>query len=210
MHRVVRGNLHTLYAAVEDGFATAALPEFVRREFESCLNCGLLCRGFAVLACEDCGERRLVAFSCRGRGFCPSCLGRRMVQIALNLIDHVPPPVGLRQFVLTLPFELRARLAYDGNLRGAVTRVFSDSVLGFYRRRLRALAAVTGRSGAVIALVTAPKSLTRFLRHLGEPTDAPAISAARDPPCFTSHAVRRALGELDPTRRGEPMQGELF
>jgi hypothetical protein len=30
-----------LCAAVEDGFATAALPEFVRREFESYLDCGL-------------------------------------------------------------------------------------------------------------------------------------------------------------------------
>ena len=38
----MRENLQTLYAAVEDGFATAALPEFVRREFESYLDCGLL------------------------------------------------------------------------------------------------------------------------------------------------------------------------
>ena len=62
----------------------------------------------------------------------------------------------------------------------------------------------------LISFVTEPSSLTRFLRHLGEPTDAPAISAARDPPYFTSRAVRRALGDLDPARREEPMQGELF
>ena len=49
----------------------------------------------------------------------------------------------------------------------------------------------------LIALVTEPKSVTRFLRHLGEPTDAPAISAARDPPYFTSRAVRRALAGGD-------------
>jgi len=72
-----------------------------------------------------------------------------MAQTALNLVDHVLPPVSLRQFVLTLPFELRARLAYDGKLLGAVTRVFSDSVLGFYRRRLRALDGVSGKGGAV-------------------------------------------------------------
>ena len=62
----------------------------------------------------------------------------------------------------------------------------------------------------LIALVTEPSSLTRFLRHLAEPTDAPAISAARDPPYFTSRAVRRALGELDRALREEPTQGELF
>ena len=62
----------------------------------------------------------------------------------------------------------------------------------------------------LIALVTEPKSVSRFLRHLGEPTDAPAICAARDPPYFTSRAVRRALGELAPPLRNEPTQGELF
>ena len=58
----------------------------------------------------------------------------------------------------------------------------------------------------LIALVTEPSSLTRFLLH----TDAPAISAARDPPYFTSPAMRRTLGELDPALREEPMPGELF
>jgi len=43
----------------------------------------------------------------------------------------------------------RGRLTCDGKLLGAVTRVFSDSVLSFYRRRLRALDGVTGHSGAV-------------------------------------------------------------
>ena len=62
----------------------------------------------------------------------------------------------------------------------------------------------------LISFVTERSSLTRFLRHLGEPTDAPAMSGARDPPYFTSRAVRRALGDLDPARREEPMQGELF
>jgi len=132
LHRVVRENLQTLYAAVEQGFTGAALPEFVRRELEAYLDCGLLCRGFALLECEDCSERRLVALSCKGRGFCPACLGRRMVQTAANLVDHVlPPAVPLRQFVLTVPFELRARLAYDGKLCGAVGRIFVDSVLGY-------------------------------------------------------------------------------
>ena len=81
----MRENLNTLYAATEHGFA-APLPEFVRTELEGYLDCGLLCRGFALLQCEgpDCGEQRLVAFCCKGRAFCPSCLGRRMAQTAAN------------------------------------------------------------------------------------------------------------------------------
>jgi hypothetical protein len=148
LHRLVRENLQTLYAAIEQGFA-APLPAFVRRELEDYVACGIMCRGFAVLACEACPERRLVAFACKGRAFCPSCLGRRMVQGAANLVDHVLPREPLRQFVLTVPFELRARLAYDGALLGAVGRIFVDSVLGFYRQRLRALSGVVGQGGAV-------------------------------------------------------------
>ena len=54
-----------------------------------------------------------------------------------------------RQFVLTVPFELRQRLAYDGKLLSAVGRIFVDSVLGFYRRRMRAEGVTDGRSGSV-------------------------------------------------------------
>ena len=63
LHRVVRENLATFYAAIEEGWAEG-LPEFVRAEFAGYLDCGVLQRGFAHLACEDCGLPRLVAFTC--------------------------------------------------------------------------------------------------------------------------------------------------
>ena len=42
-------NVATSYAAVEEGFASAPLPEFVKDEFEGYLDCGILCRGAALL-----------------------------------------------------------------------------------------------------------------------------------------------------------------
>ena len=39
----------------------------------------------------------VVAFSCRGRGFCPSCGGRRMSELAAHLVDRVLPAVPIRQ-----------------------------------------------------------------------------------------------------------------
>ncbi len=154
LHEVVRDNLNTLYAAVDAGFGGAQLPRFVRLDLERFIDCGLLQRGFAYLKCQgqDCQERHLVAFSCKGRGFCPSCAGRRMCATSLNLLDHVLPAVGLRQFVLTFPFELRALLAYNAAAMAAVTRLFVDSVLGWYRRRLREEGICAGRSGAVAVL----------------------------------------------------------
>ena len=160
----MRDNLQTLYAAVEDGFASP-LPQFVRNEFERYLDCGILCRGFALLKCETCHEQRLVAFSCKGRSLCSSCTGRRMAQTAANLVDHVLPITPLRQFVITFPFELRARLAYDGKLLAAVTRIAIDSVLGFYKRRLRDTHGVVGQSGAV-SVVQRVNSDLRLNPHL--------------------------------------------
>ncbi|HEX7603909.1 MAG TPA: transposase zinc-binding domain-containing protein, partial [Polyangiaceae bacterium] len=49
-------------------------------------------RSLARLRCESCSESKLVAFSCKGRGFCPSCLGRRMCATAANLVEQVLPP----------------------------------------------------------------------------------------------------------------------
>jgi hypothetical protein len=60
------------------------------------------------------------------------------------------------------------------------------------------------------ALITKPNSIQRFLRYLGEPTEAPPRSPARDPPYFRSRAVRRQLGELDPPPSSRQRPGELF
>lgn len=72
-----------------------------------------------------------------------------MAQTTANLLDHVVPRCGLRQFVLTVPHALRARLAYDGPLLGAVGRIFVDTVLGWYRRRMEIEGAQDGHGGAV-------------------------------------------------------------
>ena len=85
-YEVVRDNLETLYGAIDDGALAVRIPKHARKELEAYLDCGLLCRGFARLKCEHCDDTRLVAFSCKGRGFCPSCTGRRMNATAANLI----------------------------------------------------------------------------------------------------------------------------
>ena len=61
----------------------------------------------------------VVAFSCKGRGFCPSCGGRRMSELAAQLVDRVIPRMPVRQWVLSVPFTLRYQLAFDATLTGS-------------------------------------------------------------------------------------------
>jgi hypothetical protein len=64
----------------------------------------MLEHGLLRLGCPACGFERLVAFSCKKRGFCPSCLGRRMTETACHLRERVLPEVPLRQWVCSLPW----------------------------------------------------------------------------------------------------------
>jgi len=114
LYQVVAGELETFLASQEAQDQT--IPKFVEDEFRSFLECGILAHGFVRLRCESCGHSRLVPFSCRRRGWCPSCGGRRMAGTAAHLVDHVIPVVPVRQWVLSVPFALRYRLAYDSSL----------------------------------------------------------------------------------------------
>ena len=65
------------------------LPRYVEREFDEFLRCGRLEHGFLRVVCDDCKHEKMVAFSCKRRGFCPSCGSRRMVESAALLVDDV-------------------------------------------------------------------------------------------------------------------------
>ena len=111
-----------------------AWPQFVTREFDKFLCCGVLEHGFIRLYCQQCRLDRLVPFSCKGRGFCPSCGARRMAAAAAHLTDEVIPRVPTRQWVLSLPFDLRYRLAFHRPLCAAVRALFARTVIALQRR----------------------------------------------------------------------------
>src|SRR5437899_5650317 len=152
LHRLVRENFETFRAEIAARTDGGGLPRFVEREFREFLTYGVLSRGFARVRCEGCAFERLVPFSCKRRGFCPSCGGRRMAELAAHLVDAVLPHVPVRQWVLTLPYRLRYLLAWDHKLCRAVLGVHARAVLGFYRRRARRGGVPDGRGGAVTVI----------------------------------------------------------
>ncbi|QUV71753.1 hypothetical protein KPZ59_p400068 (plasmid) [Acinetobacter baumannii] len=96
------------------------LPGYVQREFEEFLQCGRLEHGFLRVRCESCHAEHLVAFSCKRRGFCPSCGARRMAESAALLVDEVLPEQPMRQWVLSFPFQLRFLFASRPEIMGWV------------------------------------------------------------------------------------------
>lgn len=89
------------------------LPVYVQEEFDAYLKCGRLEEGFLRLRREHCHAEKLVAFSCKKRGFCPACGTRRMAETAALLAAEVLPGRPPRQWVLSLPHARRFLLATD-------------------------------------------------------------------------------------------------
>ena len=115
LYKLIQENLLDFYHQLENE-QEKTLPHFVKKEFEEFLKCGLLACGFLRLQCQSCKQERLLAFSCKRRGFCPSCGARRMAESAAHLVDEVFPHKPLRQWVLSFPFPLRLLFAKDSQL----------------------------------------------------------------------------------------------
>lgn len=136
LHQVVRENYKTFAAHIEH--EGRHLPKHVTKEFDEYLKCGILAHGFLRLKCEDCKAERLVAFSCRGRGFCPSCLGKRQAIATEFLMEKLLGGLPVRQFVLSMPFELRFLMARDSKLMSLILAIVNRSITRLYRKMANA------------------------------------------------------------------------
>jgi hypothetical protein len=84
-----------LYRLVADQRATFAkvtaeqghVPSFVNESFERFLRCGGLACGFAHYRCTSCQHDHLVPRSCKARGLCPSCGGKRTMSLTRHVIS---------------------------------------------------------------------------------------------------------------------------
>gem|GEM_PF-5570851 len=72
-HLVVREHTPTFLSSSTSAAPNAVALLFIGREFQRFVPCGVLTQGFARFRCAQRGTDPLVAFSCKGRSFCPSC-----------------------------------------------------------------------------------------------------------------------------------------
>jgi len=106
----------------------------VVKEIEEFLGCGVLAKGFLRLACDTCNSSKLLPFSCKRRGFCPSCCGRRMNEGAAYLVDYVFPHVPVRQWVISFPIPVRFWMATNPKLITQSLGIFHRALDRHYQR----------------------------------------------------------------------------
>ena len=137
------------------------LPAYVIQEFEEYLKCGCLQHGFLRVACESCRAEKILGFSCRRRGFCPSCGARRMADSAAHLVDYVFPDRPVRQWVLSVPYQLRFLLATQPQVITKVLAIVHRVISTWLIKH----AGLTVKSGAQTGAVT-------LLQHFGSALNA--------------------------------------
>jgi len=162
-----------------------------------------------------------------------------MADTAAHLVDRVFPEVPVRQWVLSVPYALRYRLAYDSSLVTEVLQVFVRSVFTSIRRRAGIPASNRrSRCGAVVFIQRFSDALNLdphfhmlalygiygvdgkgelVFRRVPPPSDAEvARVAARIHRLVARLMERRGLGpradpdEADTLRHDEPLLAELY
>ena len=132
LYHVIAEHLETFLASLADDPEATSLPAYVQREFYDYLQCGILAHGFLRLSCDTCKQELLVPFSCKRRGFCPSCAGRRMAQMAAHLVEQVLPWAPMRQWVVSVPIPLRYWTASSQDLTAKVHTIIRTTIGQYY------------------------------------------------------------------------------
>ena len=161
-----------LYALIDEHFPRflerieaegVSLPQFVKEEFKAYLTCGRLEYGFLRVKCDACRHEKLVAFSCKHRGFCPSCGARRMAETAAHLVEHVLPEQPIRQWVLSFPYPLRFLFATRPAVLSQVLGIVYRAISTFLMRRAGLRVGAGARTSAVTLIQRFGSALNCFL-----------------------------------------------
>ncbi|MFQ5835444.1 MAG: transposase zinc-binding domain-containing protein [bacterium] len=127
------------------------------------LRCGDLREGFARVRCQDCNDEYLLAFSCKGRWFCPSCHSKKVIQFGENLRDNLLYPIPHRQYVFSIPIMLRIYFKYD---RALLTRLCHSAYESLLLFLTKTIGLKDGVPGVVMTIHTFGDYADKFHPHI--------------------------------------------
>lgn len=139
LHQIVSENWQEFLEVYPERFEEkyGYLRTEVEETLEKYLKCGILSYGFARIKCEECGHEYLLAYSCKGRYFCPSCHKRRVEEFGLFLIEHILENVAHRQIVFSLPKILRKHFMHNRKLLPKLSHCGWETVVEVFQSTLR-------------------------------------------------------------------------
>ncbi len=139
LYRLLQDHLEAFLARrATDREDSPTHPAVVERSLRAFLECGIPRFGLVRFRCPSCSESLFVAFSCKRRGACPSCDGKRAAVTATRALDTLLPDVGYRQWVLVVPKRLRYYIHRSPELAGEVSRLLARELELYYARKLGA------------------------------------------------------------------------
>ena len=168
LKEIVEDHLDDLVRVWDERFAKdhGPLHPRVKDLLERFCRCGDPQFGFLRLRCanEDCTAKgeKIVPYSCKSRGACPSCGQKRAIAWAERMVEEVLPDVAYVGLVFTIPKMLRKAFLFERKLYGELCRAAYAATRKFFEVQF------PGLEKAVPAFVAAPQSfgsLVNFHPH---------------------------------------------
>ena len=163
MYRVLFYNFERFLEQYEHRFEKeyGYLRPIVQEVVEKYLNCGNPKNGFARIKCKDCGTERLLMFSCKTRGFCPSCHSKRREEWAEWMREDLILDTPHRQVVFTIPKMLRVFFKYNRSLLSGLCLCGKKTLVKYFK-------AVAGReiTPGIVAVIQSFGSRINLHSHL--------------------------------------------
>ena len=127
------------------GFLRPVIPDVVNKF----LDCGNVERGFARVRCDHCKHEYLLAFSCKGRWFCPSCHQKKVQLFGALLTETILFPVPHRHFTLGIPKMLRPYFRFNRELLKDFCHLAHETISEYMQTTLRLPDGVPGMVMAI-------------------------------------------------------------
>jgi hypothetical protein len=137
-------NLHNHYADFKSGYdehcekQVGFFRPVVDKVVEEYLRRGDLHEGFARVRCTnpECRHEYLLAFSCRGCWFCPSCHSKEVIRFGEDIPNNMFYSVPHRQIVFSIPILLRVTFKYDRKFLTELCHSAKESLEIFFQAML--------------------------------------------------------------------------
>jgi len=127
------------------GVLRGVIPEVV----DKFMQCGGFAKGFARVRCDECSHEYLLAFSCKGRWFCPPCHQKKVQILGAMLAESILAAVPHHHFTFTIPQMLRPYFRFHHGLLKPLCRIEqSRGVVRSQARRLKSSSIVRSNRGA--------------------------------------------------------------